>query len=471
MQHQRICHVKHIHLIGIGGAGMGGIAEVLWHSGFHVSGSDLQISAMTEHLRSLGITVFIGHAKEQIQGSEVVVISSAITQDNPEVIAAQMAHIPILPRAEMLAELMRFHYGIAIAGTHGKTTVTSLLATMLAEAGHDPTYLIGGKLNSIGGNAYLGQGKYFVAEADESDQSFLYLHPMISVVTNIDADHLVAYNNDFQNLQQIFVRFIQQLPFYGLVVLCLDDPGIASILPQIKRPMLTYGAATAADLQIVDYFPQQSRSRFTLRRKTVGDQLSIDLNLVGWHNVLNASAVIAVATDLGLPVSVIQTVMDKFSGVDRRLQIHPQKIVAKTPIMLIDDYGHHPTEIAAVITTIRESWPERRLVMVYQPHRYTRTAQLFDELAKVLSQVDWLILLDIYSASELPILGITSERLAETIKCYHTAKVSYLPAVNDVLPYLPNVLQANDVLLVQGAGDIADLVTQLLSDTSHGSVT
>ena len=460
----RLSRIKRIHFVGIGGVGMGGIAEVLLNRGFTITGSDRASNAMTEHLTVLGAKIMLGHHQDYVKNADVVVVSTAIGQDNIELQTAQTMRIPVVPRAEMLAELMRFNYGIAIAGTHGKTTTTSLMASILAESGFDPTYVIGGKLNSAGTNAHLGAGRYFVAEADESDASFLYLTPMIATVTNIDHDHMDTYGGNYQRLQKTFIEFLHRLPFYGLAVLCQDDPGVAEIIPHIKRPILTYGFSEAADFQAVNSRPLGVCSEFTVLRKTQGDSIDVCLNIAGKHNILNALAAIAIATDLDVPLIAIQKALASFAGVGRRFQIYGEFSTKQGDVMLVDDYGHHPREVAAVIDTVRSVWSDRRVVMVYQPHRYSRTRDLFSDFTEVLSRVDVLLLLDVYSAGELPINGIDSAHLCQSIQmrmansdmtAIHIGQCKALPAS------LAHTLQNGDVLLTQGAGNIGSISAQM----------
>ena len=386
----RMRRIAHIHLIGIGGAGMGGIAEVLVNLGYKVQGSDLRANAVTARLQKMGVRIFIGHAAAQVEGADVVVVSTAVGPANPELLAAQQARIPVVPRAEMLAELMRFRQGIAVAGTHGKTTTTSLVASVLAEGGLDPTSVIGGQLKSAGSNARLGTGRFLVAEADESDASFLHLQPVIAIVTNIDNDHLITHGGDFDKLRQSFVAFLHNLPFYGLAVLCSDDAEVRGILPQVGRPMIRYGLNEDADLRAVGLVRQGARTRFEVLREG-RKPLAVTLNLAGLHNVRNALAAIAVATELGVADAAIQRALESFQGIGRRFETIGE---VKTPagrVTIVDDYGHHPTEIEATLEAARQAWPGRRLVLAFQPHRYTRTHDLIDDFGRVLSGADALI--------------------------------------------------------------------------------
>ncbi len=454
--------IKHVHFVGVGGVGMAGIAEVLLSEGYKVSGSDLADNALTKRLRSVGAEIYTGHDASYIKNADVVVRSSAVDMTNVELAAASQAHIPIVPRAEMLGELMRFRYGIAIAGTHGKTTTTSLVTSILAEDGVDPTFVIGGRLNSVGSNAGLGQGRYLVAEADESDASFLYLKPMISVVTNIDADHMGTYNNDFSELRQAFIEFLHRLPFYGLAVLCVDDPVVREILPEVSRPLLTYGFSADASFRATSISQTGTKTHFTVERPRGFASLCITLNLPGKHNVLNALAAIAIATELKISDDAIVRALAKFEGIGRRFQIYGHfPLAEKGAVTLIDDYGHHPREVAATLQAARESWPDRRLVMVYQPHRYTRTRDLFDDFCDVLSKVDTLILLEVYPAGEAPIVGADSKSLVQ--KMHDEGKTNAILIENNdqLTSVLAEILGGNDVLLMQGAGNIGALAANL----------
>ncbi|MBN1684642.1 MAG: UDP-N-acetylmuramate--L-alanine ligase [Gammaproteobacteria bacterium] len=455
-------HVHHIHFVGIGGAGMCGIAEVLLNQGYKITGSDLSVTPITERLQQLGAVVYRGHNSRWVEGADVLVISSAIQPDNPEVAHAKALNIPIIPRAQMLAELMRFRYGIAISGTHGKTTTTSLVTSILAEADLDPTFVIGGRLNSVGVNARLGTSEYLVAEADESDASFLYLMPTIAIVTNIDADHMETYGNDFECLKDAFIEFVHRIPFYGLAVLCIDDPVLKEIMPKILRPKLTYGFNEGADFRAFNFRQEGTRTHFRVKRPGSHPDLSVQLNLPGQHNALNALAAIAIGTDLGIPDDIICRALEKFSGVGRRFQRLGEYDFGKGTATLIDDYGHHPREIEMTIQSARASWPERRVVMVFQPHRYTRTRDLFKEFVQILSLVDQLFLLDIYPASEKPIPGVTTERLCECIIQRGIVKPIYIPDKSKLGEVLEQTLHDHDVLIAQGAGDISQLAAGLM---------
>lgn len=452
--------IRRVHLVGIGGAGMGGIAEVLLNLGYTVTGSDPSHNAMTKHLESLGIQVWHGHNAENIKNCDVVVASSAVAFDNVELIAARENRIPIVQRAAMLAELMRFKQGIAIAGTHGKTTTTSLVACLLAEAEQDPTFVIGGRLNSQGTNARLGEGRYFVAEADESDASFLLLTPLIAVVTNIDRDHLETYQNDFSVLKKAYIQFLERLPFYGLAVLCLDDPEIRHLLPEIARPIVTYGFSPDADFRVVNFEQQLNKSRFEALRPGK-PPLEIQLNLPGKHNAVNALAAIAVCTEEGISDEAIQRGLAHFQGVGRRFQILGEFLPQNKKVLMIDDYGHHPREIQVVLDAIRGGWSDRRLVMVFQPHRFTRTKALFEDFSSVLSSVDVLLLLDVYSAGETPIPGADSRMLSGSIRSRGRIDPVFVSDKNQLYEVLSGVLRDNDVLLMQGAGDIGALAQEL----------
>lgn len=452
--------IKHVHFVGIGGAGMGGIAEVLHNLGYVVSGSDLGQNAMTRRLEGLGIKVFKGHDAANIAGCHALVISSAVDHGNPEVAAAHEQRIPIVPRAEMLAELMRFRYGIAIAGTHGKTTTTSLVASILAEGGLDPTFVIGGKLNSAGTNARLGTGKYLVAEADESDASFLYLQPMISVVTNIDVDHMSTYGGDIKKLHQTFIEFLHHLPFYGLAVMCIEDAGVREVIDQCTRPMVTYGFGEEADLRAIDISQSRNTTRFTVLRADHAP-MAISLNLAGRHNVLNSLAAIAIAQELGVDDAAIARALAGFQGIGRRFQMNGEIETGKGKVMLIDDYGHHPREVAAVVAAIRDGWPERRLVVAFQPHRYSRTRDLFDDFAMVLSTVDALVLLEVYGAGEQPVAGADGRSLARAIRARGQVDPVFIESAGDLATALKGVIQDGDIVLTLGAGNVGAVAAEL----------
>jgi UDP-N-acetylmuramate--alanine ligase len=458
--------IKHIHFVGIGGSGMGGIAEVLLHEGYKISGSDLNQNAVTQRLLGLGVDVYLDHDGDFIEGADVLVTSSAIKDDNPEVVAARAQRIPVVPRAEMLAELMRFRYGVAIAGTHGKTTTTSLVASILAEAGLDPTFVIGGRLNSAGANAHLGSSKYLVAEADESDASFLLLQPTIAVVTNIDADHMTTYQNNFATLKKAFIKFLHQLPFYGLAVLCTDDPNVSKIITKISRPIVTYGFNDAADIQALKFSQVGTQSYFSIKRKGKNKNLNIELNLPGEHNVLNALAAIAIATELGINDEAIVNALKKFAGVGRRFQQLGTYKLNQGKALFIDDYGHHPREVEATIKAARQSWPDRRLVMIFQPHRYTRTRDLFDEFSHTLADVDRLLILPIYAASESPIDGINARSLCDNIRKYSKFDPIFIEDEVNLSSTLNKVLLNDDVVIAQGAGSVSSMVRKLIEDNA-----
>ncbi|TFG86716.1 MAG: UDP-N-acetylmuramate--L-alanine ligase [Chromatiales bacterium] len=445
--------INRIHLVGIGGVGMGGIAEVLLNLGYAVQGSDLKESAVTRRLTRLGALVHIGHRAENVGDADVVVVSGAVADDNPEMQTARAARKPVVQRAEMLAELMRFRHAIAVSGSHGKTTTTSLIASVLAEAGQDPTFLIGGRLKSADTNGRLGAGRYLVAEADESDASFIHLQPMVTVVTNIDNDHLGAYGGDVERLRHTFVEFIHNLPFYGLAVVCLDDPGVQSILPLLHRATLTYGFSPEADVRVENWVRDGLRSRFTVVRPGAAP-LPVILNLPGRHNVLNALAAIAIACDLELDDAACQTALAGFEGVDRRLQVLGEISLAGKRALLVDDYGHHPTEIAATLEAVRQAWPERRLVVVFQPHRYTRTRDLIDDFAEVLSAADRLLVTEVYAAGEAPIPGADGRAICRAIRSRGQIEPVFVPQLEDLDELLTGVVQPGDVVLTLGAGSI-----------------
>jgi UDP-N-acetylmuramate--alanine ligase len=453
--------VKRIHFVGIGGAGMCGIAEVLLNLSYEITGSDMKASGATQRLEKLGATVFIGHAGENIQGVDVVVASSAVKESNPEISAARAARVPIVRRAEMLAELMRYRHGIAIAGTHGKTTTTTMIATVFAEAELDPTFVIGGLVNSAGANARLGESRYLIAEADESDASFLHLQPLIAVVTNIEADHMETYGGDFSQLKKTFVEFLHNLPFYGIAVLCIDDPVIREIIPQVSRTVLTYGFSDDADFRIADWQKDGMNSRFTIFRPHALAPLHVELHLPGQHNVLNAAAAIAVASDDGIDDQTIVAGLARFQGVGRRFQVYGEMPVTGGSALLVDDYGHHPTEVAATISGVRQAWPTRRLVMVYQPHRYTRTRDLYEDFAAVLSSVDALLMLDVYSAGEEPIAGADSRSLCRSIRSRGKVEPLFIEKLELVAAMLKDVVRPGDVILTQGAGNIGAIAAEL----------
>ena len=455
--------IKKIHFIGIGGVGMGGIAEVMLNLGYTVSGSDARNSAVTARLTSLGADVKIGHDAKYVESADVVVKSTAVTEDNPEIIAARQQRIPVIRRAEMLAELMRFRFGIAIAGTHGKTTTTSLVASVLAEGGFDPTFVIGGRLNSAGSHARLGASRYFVAEADESDASFLQLQPMMAVVTNIDADHMETYSGDFEQLQKAFSDFLHHLPFYGLAAMCIDDPVVQQLAESLPKPVLTYGFSEDADLQATDLKFINSQSHFVVQRcvKEECSTLPVTLNMPGKHNVLNALAAIAIATELGVEDEAIQKALLKFEGIGRRFQIYGDVKCANGHALMIDDYAHHPREIEATIEATRDNWTTRRLVLVFQPHRYSRTRDLFDDFTQVLSQVDVLIVTEVYAAGEAVISSADGRSLCRSIRARGHIDPIFVESIEDITDTLADVLQDDDVLLTAGAGSIGTLAAEI----------
>jgi len=455
--------VKRIHFVGIGGSGMSGIAEVLANLGYNVSGSDLSENAAVRRLRQLGIRIVIGHKSDNVEAADAVVISSAVKPDNPEVQRAREAHIPVVPRAMMLAELMRFKQGIAIAGTHGKTTTTSLVAAVLGEAGLDPTIVIGGRLNSIGTNARLGKGEFLVAEADESDASFLYLQPVVSVVTNIDADHMETYGQDFEKLKGTFVEFLGHLPFYGLAVVCKDDANVRSIMPSITRPMMTYGITSDADLRAENVRWDDGRMRFNAVANERGlKPLDVMLNLPGEHNVLNALAVIAVGREVGAPDEAIAKGLAEFTGVGRRFQRYGDVCLASGgQFTVVDDYGHHPAEMAATIAAARGAFPGRRIVLAFQPHRFTRTRDLFEDFVRVLSTVDELVLADVYPAGEAPIVAADGRALARAIRVGGRVEPLFVETVAEMRDAVLSRVRDGDVVVTMGAGSIANLAPEI----------
>jgi UDP-N-acetylmuramate--alanine ligase len=457
--------IHRVHFVGIGGSGMGGIAEVLLNLGYEVQGSDIKANAVTRRLAGMGARVLLGHDAGNIAGADVVVVSTAISRDNPEVAAALDARLPVVPRAEMLGELMRFRFAIAIAGTHGKTTTTSLVASVLAEGGEDPTFVIGGRLKSAGTNARLGTGRYLVAEADESDASFLHLQPMLAVVTNIDNDHLGTHGGDFQKLRQSFLEFLHNLPFYGLAVLCADDPELAVLLPQVGRPITTYGMGENADVRAVNIERLAGRTRFRVLRKGRADELDVTVNLPGLHNVLNSLAAIAVASDLGIEDDAIQRGLAGFQGIDRRLQVVGELRLPDGDIVVVDDYGHHPTEINATLDALRQAYAGRRVVLVFQPHRYTRTRDLMDDFARVLAQADSLFVTEVYAAGEAPIEGADGRAICRAVRSRGKVEPVFVPAVEEIATVLNDLLRPGDVIAMMGAGSISaaahDLASQL----------
>ncbi len=461
--HDDIIHaLRRVHFVGIGGVGMSGIAEVLHNLGYDVSGSDRSESATTRRLAGLGIRVDLGHAVEHVENADAIVVSSAIRADNPELLAARQRRIPVVPRAEMLGELMRFRRGIAVAGTHGKTTTTSLVASVLAEAGLDPTFVIGGQLTAVAANARLGTGEYLVAEADESDGSFLMLSPMIAIVTNIDADHLENYEGDFGKVKKAFADFLHRLPFYGLAVLCIDDAEVAELAQETTRSLLTYGIASAdADVRAENLRQQGAQMFFDLVLPGADAAVPVMLNLPGLHNVLNALAAAAVAWQLGVDAAAIQRALAQFQGVGRRFQARGELALDEGRVALVDDYGHHPSELAAVFAAARGGWPERRLVVAFQPHRYSRTRDLLDDFAKVLSDVDVLVLTEVYPAGEAPIANADARALARALRARGKVDPVVIDHPRELKDVLPALLRDGDLLLLMGAGDIGAAASEL----------
>ena len=466
-------YVKHIHFVGIGGAGMSGIAQVLLNQGYVVSGSDLNESPVTLALAGHGATIFPGHAVEYIEGADVVVISSAVKDDNPEVRAAREAKVPVIPRAEMLGELMRFSQGIAVAGTHGKTTTTSLVASVLASGELDPTFIIGGRLNSAGANARLGKGEFLVAEADESDASFLHLQPLMAVVTNIDADHLETYRGDFSVLKQTFIDFLHNVPFYGLTILCVDDPVTREIMQRVTRPVVTYGFSEDADIRASNFRQDGLTSSFHVSYQDSDEGFDVALNMPGRHNVLNALAAIAIAGKLGVSDAAIVDGLSRFEGIGRRFQINHDLKLPDGDVEFVDDYAHHPKEIAATLAAVRDAWPDRRKVVVFQPHRYSRTRDLMDDFCQVLADQEVLIVMEVYPAGEQAIPGADGRSLCRGIRARGKALPVFVEDRQELLEVLGNTVKADDIVLTMGAGDIgriaADLPQVLAESLIRGS--
>lgn len=453
--------IKQIHFVGIGGAGMGGIAEVLLNEGYAVTGSDIAENAVTERLSALGAKIFIGHVADNVQNASVVVVSSAIKPDNVEVVAAHDNRIPVIQRAQMLAELMRFRHGIAIAGTHGKTTTTAMISMIYTQACLDPTFVNGGLVKSAGTNAYLGASRYFIAEADESDASFLHLQPIVSVVTNMEPDHMDTYHGDFEEMKRTYVNFLHNLPFYGLAVMCADDPVLMELVPQVGRQVITYGFSENADYRIDNYDQTGFQGHYDVITPT-GERINVLLNVPGKHNALNATAALAVAKEEGIENTPILTALADFQGAGRRFDQLGEFIRPNGKVMLVDDYGHHPTEVGVTIQAARSGWEDKRVVMVFQPHRYSRTRDLFDDFVQVLSQVDVLILLDVYAAGEAPIAGADSRSLARSIRNLGKVDPIFVADHAQLPEIMDQVLQDGDLILAQGAGNVSRLSRNLV---------
>ncbi|MFT5500827.1 MAG: UDP-N-acetylmuramate--alanine ligase [Woeseiaceae bacterium] len=458
---KRMRRINRVHFVGIGGSGMSGIAEVMLSLGYLVQGSDINSNAQVKRLQSLGATVFVGHNADNIRDADAVVVSSAVDESNPEVAAARDALLPVVQRAEMLAELMRFRYSIAVAGTHGKTTTTSLVASVLAEGGLDPTFVIGGRLKSADANARLGEGEYLVAEADESDASFSHLKPMLAIVTNVDADHMSTYDGDMDKLRSSFIDFLHNLPFYGLAVLCADDPGIEEILPAVGRSVVFYGTDAEADVRAENIRFSGATTRFDVVRKGRSEVLSITLQLPGLHNVRNALAAIAVASELQIGDQAVMDALRNFEGIDRRFQSYGELRTKNGKVLLIDDYGHHPTEIAATLSAARSGWPDRRIVLAFQPHRYTRTRDLLDDFASVLSEADVLVLLEVYAAGEDPIAGADGRAIARAVRSRGGVEPVFVETLDDLAAVLEGLVNDGDLLLTMGAGNIGAFAASL----------
>ena len=458
--------IRRIHFIGVGGAGMSGIAEVLANQGYEVSGSDMNRSHSTDRLQSKGVSVKFTHSAQNVVGCDVVVVSSAIASDNPELVEAHARRLAVVPRAEMLGELMRYRHGIAVAGTHGKTTTTSLTTAIFRAAELNPTFVIGGLLNATGSNAELGDSRFMIAEADESDASFLHLQPMVAVITNIDQDHMSTYGNDYERLKSTFVEFVHRLPFYGTAVLCVDDADVREILPRLSRPNVTYGidenvSKIAPDFLARDIHMDGYRWTFQVVRPAPHKELTVQLSVPGRHNVQNALAAIAVATIEGVSDDAILSGLKNFTGVGRRFQVLERVQLGDAEVTLVDDYGHHPTEVESVIATARQVWPGRRLVMAYQPHRYTRTRDLYDDFVRVLSETDVLVMLEVYSAGEERISGADGKALCQGVRSRGAVNPQFAQSPTEALKMLPSIVQAGDVVLVQGAGNVNQISQQL----------
>jgi len=451
--------MRRLHFIGVGGSGMNGIAQVMLNLGYEISGSDLSENAATRRLAEQGAIIYKGHAADNVNDADAIIVSTAVNDDNPEVIAAHEKRIPVVPRAEMLAEIMRFHYGIAVAGTHGKTTTTSLLASLLLEGGLDPTFVIGGRLNAEGSYARLGTGEVLVAEADESDASFLYLQPMVSIVTNLDEDHMSTYGGEYSRLRDAFLEFLHHLPFYGMAIICIDSDNLRELLPEITRSVITYGFSDDADVRATNVRQEGHQMYFDVER--AGQQsFTVKLNLPGKHNVLNALAAIVSALELDVSIDSIQKAMVGFQGIGRRFQVQDYCLHAKKKFMLIDDYGHHPTEVAATLSAVKEGWPDKRLVLVFQPHRYSRTQDLFDDFVRVLSDTDVLVLTEVFAAGEAPISTADGRALSRAIRTRGQLEPVFVEPLSEVSQVLEGLLQDGDILLMMGAGDIGVLAAQ-----------
>ena len=460
--------VKRLHFVGIGGSGMSGIAEVLLNLGYQVSGSDLVANGATERLAALGAQISIGHAAKNVEDADAVVISTAVKSDNPEVIAARTRRMPVVPRALMLAELMRLKQGIAVAGTHGKTTTTSLVASVLAEGGLDPTFVIGGRLTSAASNARLGTGEFIVVEADESDASFLHLQPVVAVVTNIDADHMETYQHDFAKLKQAFVEFLQNLPFYGSAILCSDDAAVREIMPFVSKPIVTYGFNKDAMVRAEDVVHEGGRMRFRALREGTDGALDVTLNLPGRHNVLNALAAIAVATELGVSDKAIVTALGEFRGVGRRFQRYGDIAIPGGSFTLVDDYGHHPAEMRATLDAARGAFPGHRLVLAFQPHRYTRTRDLFEDFVSVLSSVDALLLAEVYAAGESPIVAADGRALVRAVRVAGKVEPLFVKQIADMAEAIRTLAKPGDVVVTMGAGSIGSIAANLAAQGLAG---
>ena len=471
---KRMRRIHSVHFVGIGGSGMSGIAEVMLSLGYAVQGSDLKPNKQTKRLENQGATVFIGHAAGNIRDADAVVVSSAVDETNPEVAAAREQLMPVVSRAEMLAELMRFRYSVAVAGTHGKTTTTSLVASVLAEGGLDPTFVIGGRLKSADANARLGQGDYLVAEADESDASFVHLKPMLAVVTNIDADHMSTYDGDFEKLKSGFIEFLHNLPFYGLAVVCGDDPGVNDVLGDIGRSITTYGTNDDADVRAINIVFAEGQTEFDVVRSgdtgTAFPVMHVTLGLPGMHNVRNALAAIAVADELQIGNDAVVKALEEFEGIDRRFQEMGEVKTTAGTVMLVDDYGHHPTEIAATLSAAKTGWPDKRVVLVFQPHRYSRTRDLMDDFATVLSDADVLVLLDVYAAGEEPIAGADGRAMARAVRTRGLVEPVFVESLDNLQPVLMGLLEDGDLVLTMGAGDIGAYAAGLPELISDGPV-